>query len=191
VEPFREAAHRTRLRPAPRGEASSGRRAHARHGSRRLARRRYRGHSLRRGNANPIAVIDRFEINEDNEAVIGNPDLVPYEAWNFDATAEYYMSSNGALTAGVFYKEIDNFIVGVVVEEPGSFQGIDFQEAETNINGSTADIFGFELGFSQQLDFLPGFLSGFLVQANYTFTDAKCLLPDGELGAITDTPLAE
>lgn len=130
----------------------------------------------------------RFEINEDNEAVIGNPDLVPYEAWNFDATVEYYMSSNGALTAGLFYKEIDNFIVGVVVEEPGSFQGIDFEEAETNINGSTAEIFGIELGFSQQLDFLPGFLSGFLVQANYTFTDAKGLLPDGELGAITDTP---
>lgn len=130
----------------------------------------------------------RFEINEDNEAVIGNPDLVPYEAWNFDATVEYYMSSNGAITAGLFYKEIDNFIVGVVVEEPGSFQGIDFQEAETNINGSTAEIFGIELGFSQQLDFLPGFLSGFLVQANYTYTDAKGLLPDGELGAITDTP---
>jgi TonB-dependent receptor len=130
----------------------------------------------------------RFEINEDNEAVIGNPDLVPYEAWNFDATIEYYMSSNGALTAGLFYKEIDNFIVPVVIEEPGSFQGIDFEEAETNINGRTAEIFGFELGFSQQLDFLPGLLSGFLVQANYTFTDAKGLIVDGELGAITDTP---
>ena len=130
----------------------------------------------------------RFEINEDNEAVIGNPDLVPYEAWNFDATVEYYMSSNGAITGGVFYKEIDNFIVGVVVEEPGSFQGIDFEEAETSINGRTADIFGVELGFSQQLDFLPGLLSGFLVQANYTYTDAKGLLPDGELGAITNTP---
>lgn len=130
----------------------------------------------------------RFEINEDNEAVIGNPDLVPYEAWNFDATAEYYMSSNGAITAGVFYKEIDNFIVGVVVEEPGSFQGIDFEEAETNVNGTTAEIFGFELGVSQQLDFLPGALSGFLVQANYTFTDAKGLIADGGLGAVTDTP---
>ena len=130
----------------------------------------------------------RFEINEDEEAVIGNPDLVPYEAWNFDATVEYYMSNNGAITAGVFYKEIDNFIVPVVVEEPGSFQGIDFQEAETNINGRTAEIFGVELGFSQQLDFLPGFLSGFLVQANYTYTDAKGLIPDGELGAITDEP---
>jgi TonB-dependent receptor len=98
------------------------------------------------------------------------------------------MSSNGALTAGLFYKEIDNFIVPVVIEEPGSFQGIDFEEAETNINGRTAEIFGFELGFSQQLDFLPGLLSGFLVQANYTFTDAKGLIVDGELGAITDTP---
>jgi len=41
----------------------------------------------------------RFEIDEDQEAVIGNPDLTPYEAWNLDASLEYYMSSNGAITA--------------------------------------------------------------------------------------------
>jgi TonB-dependent receptor len=130
----------------------------------------------------------RFEINEDQEAVIGNPNLQPYEAWNLDASVEYYMSNNGALSASVFYKEIDNYIVGVTIDQPGSFLGIDFEEAETNINGPSADIFGFELSFAQQLDFLPGFLSGLLVQANYTYTDAKGLVPDGDIGAVTATP---
>lgn len=130
----------------------------------------------------------RFEIDEDQEAVIGNPDLEPFEAWNFDATIEYYMSSNGAITAGVFYKDIDNYITEVVLDSAGTFQGVDFEEAETFINGPSAEVFGFELGFYQQLDFLPGPFDGLLVQANYTFTDATGLIVDGEIGAITDTP---
>ena len=41
-------------------------------------------------------------------------------------------------------------------------------------------MFGVELSASQALDFLPGILSGFLVQANYTYTDATGELPDGD-----------
>ncbi|KPQ31984.1 MAG: TonB-dependent receptor [Porphyrobacter sp. HL-46] len=130
----------------------------------------------------------RVEINEDDEAEVGNPNLVPYEAWNFDATIEYYMSNNGAITAGLFYKEIDNFIFGQRIRNPEPLDGIAISRLDTTLNGETAEIFGVELGFSQQLDFLPGFLSGFLVQANYTFTDATGLISDGNIGAITDTP---
>ena len=127
-------------------------------------------------------------IIEDDEAEAGNPDLVPYEAWNFDATIEYYMSNNGAITAGLFYKEIDNFIFGQRITDPDPILGVDITRLDTTLNGETAEIFGIELGFSQQLDFLPGFLSGFLVQANYTFTDAKGLISDGNIANITDTP---
>ncbi|MHA7821080.1 MAG: TonB-dependent receptor [Erythrobacter sp.] len=130
----------------------------------------------------------RFEIDEDNEAVIGNPDLQPYEAWNLDATAEYYMSSNGAITAGLFYKDIDNYIAGVVLDSPGTFQGVTYEEAETFINGESAEVFGIELGFYQQLDMLPAPFDGLLVQANYTYTDASGLIVDGDIGSITDTP---
>lgn len=125
---------------------------------------------------------------EDDEAVAGNPNLVPYEAWNFDATIEYYMSNNGAITAGLFYKEIDNFIFSQRITDPDPVLGVDITRLDTTLNGPTADIFGIELGFSQQLDFLPGLLSGFLVQANYTFTDANGLISDGNIGSITDTP---
>ncbi len=60
---------------------------------------------------------------EDDEAEAGNPDLVPYEAWNFDATIEYYMSNNRAITAGLFYKEIDNFIFGQRITDPDPILG--------------------------------------------------------------------
>lgn len=130
----------------------------------------------------------RVEINEDDEAEVGNPNLVPYEAWNFDATVEYYMSNNGAITAGVFYKEIDNFIFSQRVRNPEPFEGIPITRLDTTLNGESAEIFGIELGFSQQLDFLPGLLSGFLVQANYTYTDATGLISDGNIDAITDAP---
>jgi TonB-dependent receptor len=125
---------------------------------------------------------------EDDEAEAGNPNLVPYEAWNFDATVEYYMSNNGAITAGLFYKEIDNFIFSQRITDPDPVLGVDLTRLDTTLNGGTAEIFGIELGFSQQLDFLPGLLSGFLVQANYTFTDAKGLISDGNIGGINDTP---
>lgn len=125
---------------------------------------------------------------EDDEAEAGNPNLVPYEAWNFDATIEYYMSNNGALTAGLFYKEIDNFIFSQRITDPDPLLGIDITRLDTTLNGQTAEIFGIELGFSQQLDFLPGLLSGLLVQANYTFTDAKGLISDGNISGIGETP---
>lgn len=135
-----------------------------------------------------IADLAPRTIIEDDEAEAGNPNLVPYEAWNFDATIEYYMSNNGAITAGLFYKEIDNFIFSQRITDPDPLLGVDITRLDTTLNGRTAEIFGVELGFSQQLDFLPGFLSGFLVQANYTFTDAKGLISDGNIASIGDTP---
>lgn len=115
----------------------------------------------------------RFEINEDDEAVFGNPDLKPYKAWNFDLSAEYYFASNGALTGAFFYKDIRNFIVDTAVDGPGTFAGIDFEEAEIPINGDNARIWGLELSYSQAFTMLPSPLDGLLLQANYTYTDAR------------------
>ncbi|MXO91871.1 TonB-dependent receptor [Pontixanthobacter aquaemixtae] len=126
------------------------------------------------------------EVNDDDEieGEFGNPALVPFEAWNFDATAEYYMSSNGAITAGFFYKDIKNFIVDAEVDTPGVFNGIAFDEAVIPINGPSGEVWGVELGFAQSFDFLPGVLSGLILQANYTYTDAMGSVPDG---SFTDT----
>ena len=142
--------------------------------------------SLVRPNFEQLA--PRVEIDEDNEAVIGNPTLDPTTAWNLDASIEYYMDNNGAITAAFFYKDLEDYLTGLVIEEPGTLFGVEFEEAETFINGEGAEIYGFEFSLYQKLDFLPGLLDGTLVQFNYTYTDASGLIADGGTGAVGAAP---
>jgi len=131
------------------------------------------------------------EVNDDDEyeGEFGNPDLQPYEAWNFDASAEYYFSSNGAVTAAVFYKDIDNYIVDTVRED-GSYLGISFDEAVVPINGPSAEVFGVELSVAQAWDMLPSPFDGLITQANYTYTDASGVVPnDGDPEDLREIPL--
>ena len=141
--------------------------------------------SLVRPNFEQLA--PRVEFNEDNEATIGNPNLQPTTAWNLDATIEYYMTNNGAITAAFFYKDLQDYLVGITFES-GPFLGFDFDEGESFVNGESAEIFGFELSVAQKLDFLPGFLDGLLVQGNYTYTDATGSVVDGPVGDPSVTP---
>ena len=126
----------------------------------------------------------RFQVEENDEGEregeFGNPDLKPYEAWNFDASVEYYMSTNGAISAAFFYKDIKNYIVDSVQEE-SVFNGIAFTEALIPINGPSAEVWGVELSFAQAFTMLPSPFDGLLLQANYTYTDASGLVPnDGD-----------
>jgi TonB-dependent receptor len=115
----------------------------------------------------------RFFMDEDFAAEFGNPDLKPYRAWNLDASAEWYFSKNGALTAGIFWKSIKDYTTAIRDFNDGTYNGIDYSEAVYYVNGDTAKVKGVELSFSQVLDFLPSPLDGFLVNLNYTYTDAK------------------
>ena len=47
----------------------------------------------------------------DNEIVIGNPGLKATTSHNIDLNAEYYWKSIGLVSAGLFYKRIEGFIV--------------------------------------------------------------------------------
>lgn len=147
--------------------------------------------SVVRPNLSDLAPRFAVEQNDENEreGEFGNPDLLPYEAWNFDAAAEYYFSSNGAITANIFYKDIKNFIVDSV-EEDGSRFGIAFDEAVIPINGSSAEVFGIEFGVAQAFTFLPDPLDGLLINFNYTFTDASGTVPtDGDINNLRNIPL--
>jgi len=128
----------------------------------------------------PRFVVEQNDDNE-REGEFGNPDLKPYEAWNFDASFEYYLSGNGALSAAFFYKDVKNFIVDTKLDDPGVYRGIAYDEATIPINGESGEIYGFELGYSQAFTMLPAPFDGLLLQANYTYTNAKGLVPtDGD-----------
>ena len=115
----------------------------------------------------------RFFLDEDLSAEFGNPDLKPYRAWNLDASAEWYFSGNGALSAGVFWKSIKNYTAQVRDFDSGVYNGVPYREATFFVNGDTAKVKGVELSFSQVMSFLPAPFDGLLVNLNYSYTDAK------------------
>lgn len=130
--------------------------------------------SVMRPNIGQLAPRFLIEQNDDNEreGEFGNPDLKPYNAWNFDASVEWYFDNRGVLQAGYFHKTINDFIV-VAEYDNVTFNGIFADEATIPINGDKATVNGFEFAYQQVLDFLPAPFDGLLTSFNYTYTNAK------------------
>ena len=106
----------------------------------------------------------------ERKAEVGNPALDPYESMNLDASIEYYPGSIGVLSAGIFYKDIDNFIIQQEVQDNGDWDG--FDEVVQMVNGGKASLTGIELNWNKT------FKSGFVLGANGTFIDADDKLPN-------------
>lgn len=136
--------------------------------------------SIARPNLAQAAPRLAFEENDEGEveAEAGNPDLERQEAQNFDLAFEFYPTEDAILSAGVFYKSIDNFIAQVVYEDT-VINGVALEEATTFINLEDADLTGVELNYQQALTMLPGLLQHTIVGANYTYVDSEATLADG------------
>jgi len=100
----------------------------------------------------------------------GNPQLKPMEANQFDLAAEWYFAPQGSLYTTLFYKDLKNYFIRGV--ETQNLWGQDWQVNAT-INGDEGTIKGFEIGYSQFYDELPGWLRGLGMQANFTYVDSK------------------
>jgi len=102
----------------------------------------------------------------------GNPNLKPTKAQNYDLLFEHFFGSVGVVSAGGFYKNLDDPIYpgSSTTIHGGPFDG--FRQVQP-VNGPNAKIWGFEIGWQQRLRFLPGILNGFGIDANYTYTDSK------------------
>jgi TonB-dependent receptor len=116
---------------------------------------------------------------EDEEWEQGNPNLKPTKSMNFDVTAERYLPNNGILSAGVFYKNITDFIYEQetkVARNSSDGTAVEFDYKQPQ-NGDSASLLGFELAAQHQLDFIPGMG----VYGNYTLTTSS-IEARGELG---------
>lgn len=124
---------------------------------------------------------------EVGKITVGNPDLKPFESVNLDLALEKYYEGVGSLSAAVFKKDIDNFIVTEVTTVKYSDTGL---PASLLPNGATMDslfdvtspqnsdsstIKGAELAFQRDLDFLPAPFNQMGVIANYTWVDGTTL----------------
>ena len=116
---------------------------------------------------------DDGEFVTEREAEAGNPELKPFEADNIDLTLEYYPGDIGVLSAGYFYKSIDNFVIIADVAGTEGWQG--FDEVMQPVNGEQAKVSGVELAW------VKTFENGLLLSTNATLSDSEAVtLLDGE-----------
>jgi TonB-dependent receptor len=112
---------------------------------------------------------------EDGEISRGNASLKPTTSNNVDLLVERYSRSVGILSAGVFYKRLNDYIFPFRFREAAF--GDTYQVTQPR-NGDSASLWGMELAFQNQLRFLPGPLDGLGVYANVTLTGSSAAFPD-------------
>lgn len=140
--------------------------------------------SFARPSFDQLAPGGEIEFEEDDgetefAAELGNPLLQPLEAQSIDLSLEWYDEGIGLLAGGVFWKELDNFVVLAdtsdiidLTQFVGS-TSIDDAEVIQPVNGDTADLLGVELTWVKKFSGLPAPWNGLLINANATFTDSK------------------
>lgn len=119
----------------------------------------------------------------------GNPLLEPFRAKQLDATVEWYISRDTALTLAGFYKDLSSYITRQVtpISVPNPDGGPDVEGTFTRpVNGSGGTIKGFEVLFQSAFTFLPAPLDGFGVYLNYSYTDSNISVAeaDNAIGAV-------
>lgn len=104
---------------------------------------------------------------DDEELARGNPNLRPATSMNFDFMAEKYFSTVGILSAGAFYKNIDDFVYTITTQgysDPVFGSNLQYSRPE---NGGTASVYGLEASFQRQI------WKGLGIYLNYTFTQSS------------------
>lgn len=131
---------------------------------------------------------------------IGNIELVAQTSRNLDLSYEKYWGKGNTFSVAIFNRKVEadtvtrrgvlavpatpgTTLVGVegnggetgedilVGEDISAEPGFELWRIRTAFNGKGSTRQGVELGYTQWLDFLPGFWNGFGFSANYTYSD--------------------
>lgn len=116
----------------------------------------------------------------------GNPYLKPYQVNQFDLSFEYYADNSDAYSLAYFYKDVRSFISTIsnvssytghvdaaVISHP-AYPSSGLRETSTlKQNRRGGSVNGLEVAALHHMDYLPGWLNGFGVQANYTYATSK------------------
>jgi TonB-dependent receptor len=110
-------------------------------------------------------------------ATVGNPYLLPIEGTNLDFSAEYYFGKGGLgqLSLALFHKRLKGVLTNGTERVAFTNNGATFDALVTTpVNSDdVGKVRGLELAYQQVYDFLPGFLSGFGLNATYTYVKSK------------------
>lgn len=119
------------------------------------------------------AIVPGMSISRgDNEIKIGNPGLKATTSHNIDVDAEYYWESVGLVTAGVFYKHIEGFIVDEVAFNK-EYEGNVWTKLTQPKNGGNANIVGAEIAYQRDFSFIAPSLRCIGFYGTYTYTHSR------------------
>src|SRR5262249_2030275 len=108
--------------------------------------------------------------------MLGNPSLHAAQATSFDLMAEHFFAGIGVFELGYFQKNITDFIAPVqFTETSGPYAGYVATQPQ---QGGNATIRGAEVNWMDQFTFLPGYLSGFGINVNYTISHSTAHVPN-------------
>lgn len=125
-------------------------------------------------------------------AAAGNPFLRPALSKQWDIGAAWYFSRVGSITFDYFQKSVHDFFYQSTVQRNFTNNGVTqtaFLIAPANFDG-VGKIKGFEVGYQQTFDFLPGVLSGLGAGATYTRVKSSGI-PNSLLSNVSDSPAAQ
>jgi len=123
-----------------------------------------------------------FGLTEYNVWTNGTPYLDPFQANQIDVSYEHYFESGGAVTAAVFWKDIESLVEGPtqftdkdadelgIILPPDTYLNI-FQTYLNNDKGGY--IRGLELAGTKVFDNLPGIWGGLGATASYSYTESE------------------
>ena len=134
--------------------------------------------------------------NEYNVWTKGSPYLDPFRANQIDLAYEHYFEEGGAVTAALFWKDIESLVekqyiyldtleertalfdeLGLVI--PEGFEAGAFETFVNNDKGGY--IRGIELAGTKTFDMLPGIWAGLGLTASYSFTESETEVTGGNL----------
>lgn len=110
--------------------------------------------------------------NSDNTISIGNPGLKPTLSYNFDLSAEYYFKSIGLVSAGLFYKRINDFIVDQTLRNY-MFNGTTYTSFSQPRNSGNANLVGIEAAYQRDFGFISPALKCIGFYGTYTYSYSR------------------
>ncbi|WP_226668751.1 TonB-dependent receptor [Microbulbifer aggregans] len=134
--------------------------------------------------------------NEYNVWTKGSPYLDPFRANQIDLAYEHYFEEGGAVTAALFWKDIESLVekqyiyLDSAADRAAMFDnlgleipaGLEAGAFETFVNNDKGGyIRGIELAGTKTFDQLPGVFGGLGLTASYSFTESETAVTGGNL----------
>lgn len=116
-------------------------------------------------------------------ASLGNPDLDPFTADQFDVSFEYYFAPESLAAIAFFHKDVDGFIAdvtvdrminaGTLIDDDGNDVSNEIFAVSQPVNGDSASVKGIEASLQTPFSFLPEPFDSMGMLANYTYVDSE------------------